>query len=95
MKKNQHNNPRKEAVALSYDPGKADAPKIVARGKGITAESIIEKAKENQIPIQEDATLVEILSQLNINDKIPEELYEAVAEVFAFIYRADQEAGKK
>ncbi|MGG7618835.1 FlhB-like flagellar biosynthesis protein [Robertmurraya sp. GLU-23] len=85
---------RKEAVALSYEATKSEAPKVIAKGKGIVADNILEKAKENNIPIQEDPTLIELLSKLNINDSIPEELYQVVAEVFAFVYRTDKEVGK-
>jgi flagellar biosynthesis protein len=85
---------RKEAVALSYEATKNDTPKVIAKGKGIVADNILERAKENNIPIQEDSTLIELLSKLNINDSIPEELYQAVAEVFAFVYRTDKEVGK-
>lgn len=81
---------RKEAVALSYDIAKDFAPKVVAKGKGEVADNIMEKAKEFNIPIQEDPTLVELLGQLEINETIPEELYQAVAEIFAFIYRIDK-----
>lgn len=85
---------RKTAVALSYNEKGADAPVVTAKGKGFIAEKIIAEAKEHQIPIQEDPTLVELLGKLNINEKIPEELYQAVAEVFAFIYRLDNESKK-
>ena len=70
-----------------------DAPKVVAKGKGKIAENILEKAKEHNIPIQEDPSLVEILGQLNMNESIPEELYQAVSEVFAYIYHVDREHG--
>ncbi|MED1202089.1 EscU/YscU/HrcU family type III secretion system export apparatus switch protein [Heyndrickxia acidicola] len=83
----------KKAVALHYQPDHQDAPVVIAKGRGMTAENIIAKAQENQIPIQEDKSLVQVLSQLNINQAIPEELYGAVAEVFAFIYRLDKKAG--
>ncbi|MBG9450275.1 type III secretion exporter [Cytobacillus firmus] len=86
---------RKEAVALTYDSESHGAPRVSAKGEGLTAENILEKAKEHGIPVQEDPALVELLGKLNINEGIPEELYQAVAEVFAFIYRADQEAGKR
>lgn len=86
---------RKEAVALSYDPNSTTAPKVVAKGKGKIAENILEKAKENGVPIQEDPSLVEILGQLNLNDSIPEELYKAVSEVFAYIYQLDRQQGLK
>ncbi|WP_318615445.1 EscU/YscU/HrcU family type III secretion system export apparatus switch protein [Sporosarcina sp. YIM B06819] len=86
---------RKEAVALSYNPNSASAPKVIAAGKGKIAENIVEKAKAHDIPIQEDPSLVEILGQLNINESIPEELYKAVSEVFAYIYQIDREHGLK
>ena len=82
---------RKEAVALSYEPTTSDAPKVIAKGKGKIAENILEKAKEHDIPVQEDPSLLEILGQLNINESIPEELYRAVSEVFAYIYQIDRE----
>lgn len=82
---------RKEAVALSYDPLTSSAPKVIAKGQGKIAENILNKAKENNIPIQEDPSLVEILGQLNIDESIPEELYKAVSEVFAYIYQVDRE----
>lgn len=82
---------RKEAVALSYDAATSSAPKVIAKGKGQVAENILSKAQENNIPIQEDPSLVEILGQLNIDESIPEELYKAVSEVFAYIYQIDRE----
>lgn len=86
---------RKTAVALGYNPQSHDAPKVMAKGKGIVAQNIIEKAVKNDVPIQEDPSLVELLSQLEINERIPEELYQAVAEVFSFIYQLDKQAGKR
>lgn len=86
---------RKKAVALTYDQEKDSAPRISATGKGLVADSIIEKAKENHVPIMEDSSMVELLSELDINEKVPEELYQAVAEVFAFIYRTDQKMTKE
>jgi flagellar biosynthesis protein len=88
------NKKMKQAVALSYDATIQSAPKVVAKGKGMVAANIIEKAKEHHLPIQEDASLVELLSQLQINENIPEQLYEAVAEVFAFIYNVDRQHSK-
>jgi flagellar biosynthesis protein len=85
---------RKQAIALQYDAEKQQAPKITAKGKGLIAENILEKAKEHNIPVQEDHNLVELLGNLDINEAVPEELYQAVAEVFAFLYRIDKEAKK-
>lgn len=84
----------KKAVALTYS-NKMDAPVISAKGKGLIAENIITVAQQNQLPIQENPSLVELLAKLNMNEKIPEELYQVVAEVFAFIYQVDQNAKEK
>ncbi|AMA61878.1 flhB HrpN YscU SpaS family protein [Kurthia sp. 11kri321] len=85
---------RKEAVALSFNSEQSEAPKVIAKGKGLVADSILNKAQESGVPIQEDPNLVQLLGQLNLNESIPEELYQAVAEVFAFIYKLDQINGK-
>lgn len=85
----------KRAIALGYDLKKDTAPTVKAKGKGYVADEIIRRAKENDVPIQEDSSLVEILSQLEMNERIPEKLYEVVAEVFAFIYKVDREQLQK
>lgn len=77
----------KKAVALGYDKDKNNAPKILATGKGETAKAIIEQAKKFEVPIKEDADLIEILSKIDINQEIPPNLYKAIAEVFAFLYQ--------
>lgn len=82
---------RKQAVALTYKESIQQAPVVVAKGKGVIADQIVEKAVSNNIPIQEDASLVELLSTLNISEEIPEDLYIAVAEVFAFLYEIEKE----
>lgn len=81
---------RKEAIALSYDPQKNNGPTVVAKGKGKVAENILEQAAMHDVPVYEDSNLVELLGQLDLNTSIPEELYQAVAEVFAFIYHLDE-----
>ncbi|WP_461200416.1 EscU/YscU/HrcU family type III secretion system export apparatus switch protein [Anoxybacillus sp. TBDG-1] len=80
---------RKRAVALSYDEQHI-APIVVAKGEGAVAERIIERAKQYNVPIYEDETLVAMLGQLQLNETIPEELYKVVAEVFAFIYQVEK-----
>ncbi|MFJ7730454.1 EscU/YscU/HrcU family type III secretion system export apparatus switch protein [Lysinibacillus sp. NPDC097231] len=82
---------RKEAIALTYKLGRFDSPTVVAKGKGKIAENILARANEHDVPIYEDPNLVQLLGQLDLNESIPEELYQAVAEVFAFIYRLDQQ----
>nr|WP_139492899.1 EscU/YscU/HrcU family type III secretion system export apparatus switch protein [Brevibacillus dissolubilis] len=80
----------KSAVALRYQSGRADAPIVTAKGKGVVAENILQKAKENNVPIQEDPSLVEVLSKLDLDQQIPPELYQVVAEILAFVYRLDK-----
>lgn len=84
----------KKAVALKYAPEASAAPKLIAKGKGRIAEAILEKAKEHGVPVQEDASLVEVLSKLDLDQEIPPELYQLVAEVLSFIYRSDNRAVK-
>lgn len=91
---NEGATPRKKAVALTYNPEQGDAPVVVAKGHGQIAERILDKAKESGVPIQEDASLVEVLSKLDIDQQIPPALYQLVAEVLSFVYKADQRADK-
>jgi flagellar biosynthesis protein len=76
-----------KAVALKYDGKKDKAPRVVARGRGAIAEKIMAVARENDVPLHEDKNLVQILEALELETEIPPELYRAVAEVLAFIYR--------
>jgi flagellar biosynthesis protein len=77
------------AAALKYDDRRDAAPKVIAKGRGTIAEKIIELAKKNDIPIKNDPALVQILSKLDIDEQIPVELYKAIAEIFAFVYSAN------
>ena len=79
----------KTAVAIAYDPANV-APTVVASGKGVLAEKIIEAAKEADVPVHEDSKLADTLSGLEIGDAIPPELYEVVAEVLVFVDRMDK-----
>jgi len=72
------------AVALHYDGD--TAPQITAKGSGELAEQIIAIAKKHNVPLQENNELVQLLSHLELGDKIPQELYLAVAEIIAFTY---------
>lgn len=76
-----------KAAALKYLRGVDRAPTIVAKGKGETAKKIISLARENGVPVHEDHNLVEILSMIDLYEEIPTELYKAVAEILAFIYK--------
>lgn len=77
----------KKAVAMRYDREKENAPRVIASGKGSTAENIIKIAELHNLPIRKDEDLVELLSKVEIDKEIPEKLYVAVAEVFKFIYK--------
>ncbi len=83
---------RPAAAALHYDPAGTDAPEIIATGRGLTAEAIVQLAREHHVPLHQDAGLVEALSKLDIGTVIPRELYAVVAEVLAFVYAVDAEA---
>lgn len=76
-----------QAVALLYDAKRNSAPKVVASGRGALAKKILSRAREAGVPIQEDPELVEILGKIPIGSEIPAELYQAVAEILAFVYR--------
>lgn len=79
--------PRKLAVALKYERGSREAPKIAAKGYGVVAEAIIALARENDIVIDADPVLAEALSGLDLDQTVPVELFEAVAEVIGFVLR--------
>ena len=83
----------KQAIALEYDPSD-EAPRVIASGRGILAEKIIEKAKENDVPVHQDDKLADTLSRLDIGDMIPPELYEVVAEILGFVDSMDKIKGK-
>ena len=79
----------KTAVAIAYEQGER-APKILATGKGYLADKIIEKAKEEDVPLYQDNQLANTLSRLEIGDMIPPELYEVVAEILVFVDDMDK-----
>lgn len=76
-----------KAVALKYDRQADAAPKVVAKGRGHLAEKIKQVAQESGVPIMSDDNLVQVLEALELDLEIPPELYRAVAEVLAFVYR--------
>jgi flagellar biosynthesis protein len=77
----------RQTVALRYAPKSDAAPKLVAKGRGFQADKILELARLHNIPIRQDRNLVQILSRLDLEEEIPSEVYQAVAEILAFIYR--------
>lgn len=87
----ENKNKPKKAVAIKYDK-KDVSPTVIAKGKGIVAEKILEKGEN--IPVFEDAALVNELEKIDIGQNIPPELYEAVAQVLVFISELDRKNGK-
>ena len=81
------------AVALKYERGKAPAPKVTAKGRGLVAEKILAIARENNIPVRQDKLLLDALYKLDVNEEIPEELYRVIAEILAFVYRMNRKRG--
>lgn len=80
--------PKTIAVALEEQAGN-QAPKVVASGRGFVAEQILAIAFANGVKVREDADLVQILSAVDVDSDIPTEAYAAVAEILAYVYRAN------
>ena len=80
--------PTREAIALAYQQTDA-APRVVAKGKGLIAEAIIARAKEHGVFVHESPELVALLTQVDIDEHIPAQLYMAVAELLAWLYRIE------
>lgn len=78
----------REAIALAYSQSDS-APRVVAKGKGRIAEQIIEKARENGVYVHESPEMVALLTQVDIDQNIPAELYLAVAELLAWLYKLE------
>lgn len=70
--------------------GEDAAPRVVAKGYGMTAEAIISLARENGVYVHQSPELVQLLMQIDLDREIPPELYRAVAEIIAWLYRLDQ-----
>lgn len=81
---------RRKAVALRYDAQRDAAPRVVAKGAGLLADRILEVAREHGVHVHEDSGMVEVLARVQVESPVPEELYRAVAEVLAFVYRLDR-----
>ena len=82
------NDPLKSAVALAYSQTDA-APRVVAKGRGMIAEQIILRARENGVYVHESPELVSLLMQIDLDQRIPPQLYVAVSELLAWIYRLE------
>lgn len=80
---------RSLAVALAYAPGDT-APKVVAQGRGLIAEEIIKRARDHGVYVHESPELVTLLMQVDIDERIPPQLYVAVAELLAWLYQIEE-----
>ncbi len=76
----------KTAIALEYDL--ENAPRVTAKGSGHVAETIVDTAKANDVAVEENAILAEALSNVELEEQIPENLYRAVAQVLSFVLYA-------
>jgi flagellar biosynthesis protein FlhB len=83
-------NPTHVAVALRYDRATMQAPQVVAKGERLLAERIKELARQHGVPIMRDVPLAQALGRVDLGEEIPEELYQAVAEVLRFVARQDR-----
>ncbi|MDH4318399.1 MAG: EscU/YscU/HrcU family type III secretion system export apparatus switch protein [Desulfobulbaceae bacterium] len=87
--------PKNKAVALRYDQAKSPAPRVTASGSGLVAQKIIETAREAGVYIKHDPDLLEVLAKVPVGETIPEELFQTVAELLAFVYRANNSYKEK
>jgi len=81
--------PQRLAVALAYREDEG-APRVVAKGRGLIAQAILERAREAGVYVHESRELVALLMQVDLDDRIPAQLYVAVAELLAWLYRLEQ-----
>jgi flagellar biosynthesis protein len=81
--------PQQSAVALAYSGNEA-APRVVAKGRGLMAQAIIERAHQHGVYVHESKELVALLMQMDLDQRIPPELYRAVAELLVWVYRLEQ-----
>ncbi|MFC5475973.1 EscU/YscU/HrcU family type III secretion system export apparatus switch protein [Paraherbaspirillum soli] len=84
---------RQSAVALSH-AAKDKAPIVVAKGYGLVADAIVQRARDNGLYVHESPDLVNLLMNVDLDQQIPPQLYVAVAELLAWLYRLENEAGQ-
>lgn len=84
--------PPLKAAALAYDQQKHRAPKLLAKGQGLIAEKILAKARELETPLFQNELLVNSLLDAPLDQEIPPALYQAVVEVFVWLYKSEQKA---
>lgn len=84
---------RRAAAALGYDATQQGAPRVLAAGRGAVADAVVAAALQAGVPVHTDTALAEGLSRLEVGGEIPPELYQAVAEVLAFLWRLEHREG--
>ncbi len=88
-------NPVPEAVAIRYDRERENAPRVVAKGRGTIAQQLMAIAKKHAVPVYQNQTVTQLLMAVELDREIPPELYQAVANVLAYVYRLDGRAAEK
>lgn len=83
------------AIALKYDKANDNAPRVIAKGMRLNAEKIKKIARENNIPFMKNTTLANALYRVDVGQEIPEDLYDAVAEVLNFVYELQRAAAEQ
>lgn len=83
------------AIALKYQRGEDNAPRVIAKGSGLMAQRILDLAQQSGVPLHQDADLASLLKNVELNQSIPPELYDAVARVLSFVYSADRSVSGK
>lgn len=86
----EESSPLQHAVALAYQTG-SSAPTVVAKGRGLIAQAIIDRAKENGVYVHQSQELVALLMQVELDKDIPPVLYRVVAELLAWLYHVEQQ----
>jgi len=84
----------KRAVALAYQGAQDGAPRIIAKGGGVSAEAIISLARESGVYVHQSPELVNLLMQVDLDQEIPPELFQAVAEIIFWLHKLDQGASE-
>lgn len=90
MPERDRNGKDRRAIALRYQQEVDAAPRVIAKGQGLLAERILELAEEAGVPVSEDPSLVEVLVKLDLNTLVPPEMYQVLAEIFAWAYQQDR-----
>ena len=87
--------PLQEAVAIRYDRDRENAPRVVAKGKCFVAEQLLAIARRHAVPVYQNQTVTQLLMAVELDREIPPELYQAVANVLAYVYRMDGRAAER